>query len=496
MNIFRKLRWKLTFNYTVVTVSAFLVVLLILVGIVLPRIFIPSNTFSPEVMIEILKENSTPLWSHILSQSPVDTELIALLMKESDMTITSNDFLRIGSVQVSVRTVAQWRALIVGTDGRLLGKSDFSFPTSFVVGQPFDLAQVQGLEAPFKAALAGDTDPSHLYTVFEPNKRFTLALPIFNYVPVSEYRVVGVIVLIVDSLPTQADIPSHILNIAGRSLLIFLLGTGIMGAIFGGFFARGLTTRFNRLFTTIDAWSMGDFSKFIDDTTGDEISQFSQRLNNMAKQLQELLRRRQDMAVSEERNRLARDLHDSAKQQALAASFQLGTALTLYDRDPQIAKKHLVEADALVDSVRNELTNLVHELRPQSMDEQDFSETLKEYAAEWSQRSGVELNSNIEGNDGMSLETREALFRIAQEALANIARHSSARCADLNLEYGTKTITMIIKDDGRGFDKSVQHGGIGLSSMQERAEVLGGSFNIESSPEQGTKIVVTLPRMV
>ncbi len=312
----------------------------------------------------------------------------------------------------------------------------------------------------------------------------------------SENRVVGVVVVFIDNLPTQADIPSHILNIAGRSLLIFLLGTGIMGAIFGAFFAHGLSTRFKRLSTTIDAWSEGDFSKFIDDTTGDEISQFSQRLNNMAKQLQDLLRRRQEMAVSEERNRLARDLHDSAKQQALAASFQLGTALTLYDRDPQIAKKHLVEADALVDSVRNELTNLVHELRPQSMDGQDFSETLKEYAVDWSHRSGIELNINIEGNDELSLETREALFRIAQEALANIARHSSASRADVSLEYETKMVTMIIKDDGHGFDKSVQHGGLGLYSMQERAEVLGGSFTVESSPEQGTKIIVTLPRMV
>ena len=176
-----------------------------------------------------------------------------------------------------------------------------------------------------------------------------------------------------------------------------------MGTLFGAFFAHGLSERFKRLSTTIDAWSEGDFSKFINDTTGDEISQLAQRLNNMAKQLQELLRRRQDMAVSEERNRLARDLHDSAKQQALAASFQIGTALTLYESDPQNAKKHLVEADALVDSVRNELTNLVHELRPHSMDGQDFSEILKEYTFDWSQRSGIEVNVNVEGSDETSL---------------------------------------------------------------------------------------------
>ena len=178
-------------------------------------------------------------------------------------------------------------------------------------------------------------------------------------------QVVGVIAILFDAVPTQDDIPAHILNIAGRSLVIFLLGVGIMGAIFGAFFAHGLTTRFKRISTTTDLWSVGDFSRFIEDTTGDEITQFAQRLNNMAKQLQSLLRQRQDMAVSEERNRLARDLHDSAKQQALAASFELGTALTLFERDPQGAKNHLVEADAWWIRCAKNSPTWSHELRPQ-----------------------------------------------------------------------------------------------------------------------------------
>jgi NarL family two-component system sensor histidine kinase LiaS len=214
----------------------------------------------------------------------------------------------------------------------------------------------------------------------------------------------------------------------------------------------------------------------------------------MAKQLQNLLRRRQDMAVSEERNRLARDLHDSAKQQALAASLELGTALTLYERDPQGARKHLAEADALVDSVRKELTNLVDELRPQSTDGLDFAKALREQALEWSQRNGIEVNIQVEGDRELSPETRETLFRIAQEALANVARHSSAAHADVILEYGTGAVTLIVVDDGCGFDASASHGGVGLASMQERAEALGGSLTVESAPDQGARIKVTLPR--
>jgi signal transduction histidine kinase len=496
MNIFRKLRWKLTLNYTIVTVSAFLVVVLLLVGIVLPRIYVPNNIVTPELLISIVQKNMNPIWSHVLSQSTVDTDLINLLLKESNTQITGFDLFRIGSVQLTIRTMAQLRALIVGPNGILLGKTENGFPVNYIIGQPVDPTRIQGLEAPFKAAMAGDKDLSHLYTIYEPNERFLMAFPIINNPNTKNEQVVGVTVLILDALPTQADVPMQILNITGRSLLSLLLGIGVMGAIFGAIFAHGLSTRFRRLSTTIDAWSVGDFTKFIDDKTGDEISQFTQQLNNMAKQLQNLLHRRQDMAVSEERNRLARDLHDSSKQQALAASLELGTALTLFDSDPKNAKKHLMEADSLVDSVRKELTDLVHELRPQTVDGQDFSEALKDYALDWSQRSGIEMNINIEGDKELSLEIRETLFRIVQEALANVARHSSASSTDVILDYRTGLITLTIKDDGCGFDTSLQHGGIGLKSMQERAEIFGGSFSVVSAPGKGTLLHVTIPTKV
>jgi signal transduction histidine kinase len=89
--------------------------------------------------------------------------------------------------------------------------------------------------------------------------------------------------------------------------------------------------------------------------------------------------------------------------------------------------------------------------------------------------------------------TRETLFRIAQEALANVARHSAASQAEISLDYGKDSVTLVIKDDGRGFDTSAPHSGLGLHSMQERAESLGGSFSVASEPGRGTRIVVALP---
>jgi two-component system, NarL family, sensor histidine kinase LiaS len=494
MNIFRKLRWKLTLNYTIVTVSAFLVVILILGGIVFPRIFLPINFGSPEIIVDSLMENTSPVLSRILSESPVDQQLLYLLFRDPNSTITSADFLRIGSIQLSVSTIAMLRALVIGSDGILIGKTNPGlFLPNLLVGQPFDPTQFKGLQAPYKAAMAGDTDSSHLYTVLEPDEQFLFTLPLFDDTKGISNRVVGVAVIWMDRFPTQADVPLQILNIAGRVFLVLLFAIGIMGALFGAFFAHGLSARFKRLSTTIEAWSEGDFSEFIVDTTGDEISQLAQQLNKMASQLQDLLHRRQDLAVSEERNRLARDLHDSAKQQALAASFQLGTALTLFDRDPHTAKKHLEEADTLVDSVRDELTDLVHELRPLALDGQDFSELLKDYVMDWSQRNKIESKVNIEGIDETSLDTREALFRITQEALANVARHSAASLVEISLMFDPNIVTMAVKDNGCGFDILTVHPGFGLSSMRERTERQGGNFIVESEPDRGTRIIVTFP---
>ena len=498
MNIFHQLRWKLTLSYTIVTVCAFLVIILILGGILFAQIFVPRNVLSPEGMIDNFMKgrdlSTYPVWSQILSQSPVDLNLVELYAKDAYSIFTSSELFRIGAISFGATTYASIRVLITGPDGTVLGTSiqDEAFRNS-ILGKRLDPAQIPGLEAPLKAAMAGDKEPNHLYTTLVPDRRYVFAAPLFNTASEDKNQVVGVMVVLFDAVPTQGDIPAHIFNVAAKSLLIFLLGIGVMGAIFGGIFANGLTRRFTRISETTDLWSEGDFSRYIEDAAGDEIAQFSQRLNNMARQLQSLLRRRQDMAVSEERNRLARDLHDSAKQQALAASLELGTAITLYDRDPGEAKKHLLEADGLVDAVRKELTNLVHELRPQEMDGQDFSEILKEYAIEWSQRSGIELNFNIEGNQELPLEARETLFRIAQEALANIARHSAANRTDFSLVYEAGVARLTIQDDGIGFDPHAQRAGIGLYSMRERAESLGGRFIVDSAPGQGTRIQVSLP---
>jgi NarL family two-component system sensor histidine kinase LiaS len=213
----------------------------------------------------------------------------------------------------------------------------------------------------------------------------------------------------------------------------------------------------------------------------------------MAVDLKGLMEKRQEIAVYEERNRLARELHDSAKQQAFAASFQLGSAIEHYEIDPEEGKRHLLEAEKLVDSVRRELIDLIHELRPPAMSGRCLDETLNDYAIEWAHQNNIEVNFDANGRKEIPLEVKQSLYRILQEILSNTARHSQAKQVDIKLDYDTNTVELSIRDDGVGFEPQESHKGMGLKSITERTEASGGDLIIESAPGSGTKISVRFP---
>ncbi len=217
----------------------------------------------------------------------------------------------------------------------------------------------------------------------------------------------------------------------------------------------------------------------------DELRQAHQKLSAYAAQVQE-------STTAEERNRLARDLHDSVKQQAFAASAQLGAAQTLLESDPPAARDHLQKAAALLDEVRRELGLMIYELRPAALQGQGLASALREWGSGWSQQCGIPLDLRVEGERALNGEIEQAFFRIAQEALSNIARHSQARTARIELVFAPQSLRLAISDDGRGFNPLTSSNGFGLRSMRERAERLpGGAFEVTSAPRQGATIRVT-----
>jgi NarL family two-component system sensor histidine kinase LiaS len=491
---FRRLQWKLTLSYTAVTVGSLFIIVLILGYLLFSKVLVPidilSSVLSPKAWIEIASRNVPAEWLYLLSQDPVDTKLISMLLREGDLQITYFDLFRIGDLQIRLRTAGEGSVLLVDPDGVLLGSSNPNFVPTDAIGKTLDLGVLPGLEGPLMTALSGEVDPEKLFVTIEPNERFYFAIP---YMDEGNQAVLGVSIVYFERVPTENDLPANLLQLLSQSALILLLAAGLIGTIFGFLTAKGMVRRLHRVTQATEAWSQGDFSEFISDPTGDEISQLAERLNHMAEQLQQFLRRSQELAVSEERNRLARDLHDSAKQEALAASFHLGTALTLFERDPQRAKNHLAEADHLVDSVRGELTDLIHELRPPSINGDNFDETINEYLIEWAHQAGIKATLKVTGSLDVPLDVKQAIFRIMQEAIANVARHSAAEQVIVTLQYGEQRAELTVRDDGRGFDTQEHFDGIGLESMRERAESLGGDFSVFSTVGQGTQINAAFP---
>jgi signal transduction histidine kinase len=277
------------------------------------------------------------------------------------------------------------------------------------------------------------------------------------------------------------------------SALVFLVFGAIAGAIFGLVTARGFTRRFARVATVVDRWSQGDFSLLALDRSDDELGQLARQLNRMAEQLQHLLQTRQKLATLEERNRLARELHDSVKQQVFAVSLQVSTAKGLMAHDADEARAHLGEAERLVRQAQLELTSLIRELRPAALEHQGLLPALREFAAQWSRQSGIAVDIQTEGEaeheDDPPLLVEETLFRIAQEALANVGRHSQATNVTVRVVRERAGATLTVADNGQGFDPATTTGqGVGLLSMRERAQALGGEVVVASAPGQGTTV--------
>jgi signal transduction histidine kinase len=276
----------------------------------------------------------------------------------------------------------------------------------------------------------------------------------------------------------------------------FVLLATVIGTLSGVLISGGITRRLRRITQATAAWSQGEFQIAIADRSGDEVGQLAHDLNRMAEQLQTLLASRQELAVLEERNRLARELHDSVKQHVFANALLVRAARKLVNRDPERAQAHLAEAEQLADQAQQELIALIRALRPAAIADKGLAAALRDYAGDWQRRMGIAVEVRVQGERTTPLESEETLFRVAQEALTNIARHSDAQQVEICLAWSAEQVCLTIQDNGKGFDPARVAGkGVGLTSMRERVERLGGTF-IVSSSGAGTTLEAAIPLAV
>lgn len=208
-----------------------------------------------------------------------------------------------------------------------------------------------------------------------------------------------------------------------------------------------------------------------------------------------------EAAAQQERNRLARDLHDSIKQQIFSVRVASATVEARWDSDPEGAREALAHVRRSAQEAAVEMQALLHQLRPEALANVGLVEALREQGEALGYRTGARVVvevGELPPDEQLPPDAQEALFRIAQEALANVARH--ARAAHVHVHLGRAggpedppVLELAVRDDGQGFDPAQEESGIGLRSMRERLQPFNGHLQIDSQPAAGTRLTASLP---
>ena len=205
----------------------------------------------------------------------------------------------------------------------------------------------------------------------------------------------------------------------------------------------------------------------------------------------------QQLAVVEERNRLARDLHDSATQSLYGVTmFAEAAARLLTSGKIELAADHMRQVRETAQEALQEMRLLIFELRPPILEKAGLAAALQTRLETVEERSGLKTEFDVERIGDLSTEIEEGLYRIAQEALNNVLKHARAHKVTVHLCRDQQNVTLEIIDDGIGFDPTLMRGkgGLGLRGIDERAALLGGRLKVNSKPGHGTTLRVEVPQ--
>lgn len=219
-------------------------------------------------------------------------------------------------------------------------------------------------------------------------------------------------------------------------------------------------------------------------------------INERLRAEEELAHHAAEVAVAEERNRLARDLHDAVTQTLFSASLIAEVLPKLWERDMSEGERRVAELRELTRGALAEMRTLLLELRPMALEDAELGDLLKQLAESITGRARVPVTVELEGECELHADVKIALYRIAQEALNNIAKHANADQALISFECLSDRVILSIQDDGCGIDPDVvAPDSLGLGIMRERAETVGASLEVISRQDQGTQIKVTWHKM-
>jgi signal transduction histidine kinase len=481
---FRRLQWKLALSYALVTAGTVIVLAALLV---LAAIYLETHTAD--------NLNSSYFWTKTGFQDNIpflldDPKALQAWLER----VQSEGFTRSDFTSYTVReTMSHAKTLITGEpifvldpELNILAAAPLKDPS--IIGKPYEEVAPKGYEITtiVYAVLGGDKNYVG-QSLVRSDGSYLAAFPLRK----SDADPVSAIV-VYQAKPYPSVVPAN-LAIYGvfftvTTIAMFVISLPV-GAVFGWLASRGLRKRLNNLSAASQAWSQGDFTVSPRDPSGDEIGALTRTLNGMAEQLQTLIQTHDELARVEERNRLARDLHDTVKQQTYAARMQLTAAKNLLGSDLTAAAGHLDTALQLNRETQQELKLIIDELRPAALQGKGLAYALMEYADRWQEHTGIKVETSVSGERSLPLEVEQALYRVLQEALSNIVRHAQADRVRISLSMSPEQVRLTVADNGRGFDvNTIPPNSYGLAGMQARLSEVGGALQIESRPSEGTTI--------
>lgn len=276
---------------------------------------------------------------------------------------------------------------------------------------------------------------------------------------------------------------------AGSIIILILLALGMVGTAIILVFVDNFSKPIRKLTRAAqNIANTGNLVKIDVLQRSDEIGQLSQSFDQMIEKVKNTEEQREHAAANE-RNRLARDLHDAVSQTLFSASLIAEVLPRLWEKDPNEGRKRLGEIRQLTRGALAEMRTLLFELRPAALADAELGDLLRQLAESITGRSRILVSAKVEGQCHLAVDTKIAFYRIAQEALNNISKHSGADSAEVLLLCHQGTAELIIKDNGRGFDLSDASGkSLGLGIMRERAKAVGAFLNITSTINEGTEV--------
>lgn len=293
--------------------------------------------------------------------------------------------------------------------------------------------------------------------------------------------------------------------------LLALLVAGVIGLIAGYIWGNLLKKRLHVLWEAATHLGRGILSSRVPELGVDEIGELGWQLNRLAAQWEEqvaslqrlsnhnaaLAEQLKHTAVTEERQRLARELHDAVSQQLFAISMTTAAMKRLVEKNPQRAAQQIELVEEMAAAAQSEMRALLLHLRPATLQNKTLKEAIQDLLEELTRKNAMDISWEIEDTSNLPSGIEDHLFRILQESLSNTLRHARASQIQVKLFTLQGQVRMRIVDDGVGFDPDGEKlTSYGLRTMRERVAELGGSFDIYSAVGKGTQIEVRVPIML